>query len=73
MESSFISSGGRSRRGGPTRCFYGEKLAVVVSWIADNHSRRFYGSLNDWVGHKCRYFDWRDDELCWCDKVLILE
>nr|POF24621.1 hypothetical protein CFP56_61036 [Quercus suber] len=42
-----------------------------MSWTSDNPDRRFYSCPNYWVGHKCRFFQWRDDEICARGKVLI--
>lgn len=49
MESSFVSINGSLRRVGPTRCFCGRKLVVVVSWTTNNPGRRFYGYPNIWL------------------------
>nr|POE81208.1 hypothetical protein CFP56_76746 [Quercus suber] len=42
-----------------------------MAWTEDNPGRRFYGCPNYWVGRKCRFFQWHDDEICECGKVLI--
>ncbi|KAL4654333.1 hypothetical protein ACB092_01G370700 [Castanea dentata] len=52
-------------------CYCNKKPILVVAWIADNPGRRFYGCPNYWVGQKCRFFQWRDDEICERVKVLI--
>ncbi|KAL4626294.1 hypothetical protein ACB092_05G085600 [Castanea dentata] len=61
------------RRRAPLRCYCAEKPVLVISWTADNHSRRFYGCPNYWVGRKCKFFQWCDDEICERGKMLILE
>nr|XP_023905051.1 uncharacterized protein LOC112016802 [Quercus suber]POE44698.1 hypothetical protein CFP56_76970 [Quercus suber] len=73
MESSSMSSSGSLRKRGPTRCFCSEKPVLVVSWTPDNPGRRFYGCPNYWVGRKCKFFKWHDDEICERGKVLIPE
>ncbi|KAK4590640.1 hypothetical protein RGQ29_020983 [Quercus rubra] len=72
MEASSSSSTNLKRR--PSRTCYCPnpgKLVLVVSWMENNPGRRFYGCPNYWVGRKCKYFQWVDDEICECGKVLI--
>nr|XP_023874853.1 uncharacterized protein LOC111987374 [Quercus suber] len=79
-----MSSSGSLRKRGPTQCFCLEKPVLVVSWTPNNPGRRFYGCPNYWVryngfylalgcqvGRKCKFFQWRDDEICERDKMLI--
>ncbi|XP_050241862.1 uncharacterized protein LOC126690777 [Quercus robur] len=73
MDSSSMSSSGSLRKRGPARCFCSERPVVVVSWTSDNPGRRFYGCPNYWVGRKCKFFQWLDDEICERGKVLIPE
>ncbi|KAK4604034.1 hypothetical protein RGQ29_012515 [Quercus rubra] len=68
-----MSSSGSLRKRGPTRCFCSEKPVLVVSWTPDNPGRRFYGYPNYWVGRKCKFFQWHDDEIYERGKVLISE
>nr|POF03071.1 hypothetical protein CFP56_61606 [Quercus suber] len=73
MDSSSMSSSGSLRKRGPTQCLCLEKPVLVVSWTPDNPGRRFYRCPNYWVGRKCKFFQWCDDEICECGKVLIPE
>nr|XP_023923850.1 uncharacterized protein LOC112035258 [Quercus suber] len=72
MEASSSTSSSLRRRA-PFRCYCDEKPVLVVSWTPDNPGRRFYGYPNYWVGRKCKFFQWRDDEICDRGKVLIPE
>ncbi|KAK4601986.1 hypothetical protein RGQ29_011183 [Quercus rubra] len=69
MEAS-CSTGSNVKRRAPMRCYCNKKPIIVVSWISDNPGRRFYGCPNYWVGGKCRFFQWYDDEICARGKVL---
>ncbi|XP_050282541.1 uncharacterized protein LOC126723258 [Quercus robur] len=73
MESSSISTGGSLKKRGPTTCFCFKRPVLVVSWTPENPSRKFYNCPNFWAGHKCKFFQWRDDEIHERGKVLILE
>ncbi|XP_050259976.1 uncharacterized protein LOC126705037 [Quercus robur] len=70
MEASSSTSFSVGRRA-PMRCYCNKKHVLVVSWTSDNPGRRFYGCPNYWVKRKCKFFQWRDDEICACGKVLI--
>ncbi|KAL4606217.1 hypothetical protein ACB092_09G085700 [Castanea dentata] len=72
MEASSSTNSSLKRRA-PLRCYYAEKPMLVVLWIADKPGRRFYCCPNYWVGRKCKFFQWCDDEIYECDKVLIPE
>ncbi|KAL0002023.1 hypothetical protein SO802_015804 [Lithocarpus litseifolius] len=72
MEAS-SSTNSSLRRRAPFRCYCAKKPVLVVSWTANNPGRRFYGCPNYWVGQKCKFFQWRDDEICERGKVLIPE
>ncbi|KAL0011046.1 hypothetical protein SO802_006154 [Lithocarpus litseifolius] len=48
-------------------------FSSVVLATPENPGRRFYKCPNYWVGRKCKFFQWRDDEICKHGKVLILE
>ncbi|XP_075654660.1 uncharacterized protein LOC142624792 [Castanea sativa] len=72
MEAS-SSTSSSLRRKAPFRCYCAEKPVFVVSWTLDNPGRRFDGCPNYWVGRKYKFFQWRDDEICECGKVLIPE
>ncbi|XP_075663411.1 uncharacterized protein LOC142633000 [Castanea sativa] len=84
MDSSSMSSSGSLIKRAPTRCFCSEKPVLVISWTPENPGRRFYECPNFWVRYngfylalgcqarrKCKFFLWRDDEICECGKVLI--
>ncbi|XP_050245945.1 uncharacterized protein LOC126693934 [Quercus robur] len=70
MEAS-CSTNSSVRRRAPMTCYCNKKLVLVVTWTEDNPGRRFYGCPNYWVGRKCRFFQWRDDEICERGKVFI--
>ncbi|KAK4568223.1 hypothetical protein RGQ29_003848 [Quercus rubra] len=74
MESSSSSSASLNRRASRT-CYRPSpsKLVLVVSWTENNPRKRFYRCPNYWVGRKCKYFQWVDDEICPRGKVLIPE
>ncbi|KAK4605092.1 hypothetical protein RGQ29_013251 [Quercus rubra] len=59
------------RRKAPMMYYCNKKHVLVVAWTEDNPGRRFYGCPNYWVGRKCRFFQWHDDEICERDKVFI--
>ncbi|XP_023924947.1 uncharacterized protein LOC112036376 [Quercus suber] len=61
------------RRRAPRMCYCPSpaKPVLVVSWTENNPGRRFYGCPNYWVGRKCKFFQWVDDEICAHGKVLI--
>nr|POE65459.1 hypothetical protein CFP56_49538 [Quercus suber] len=63
------------RRRAPRMCYCPSpaKSVLVVSWTENNPGRRFYGCPNYWVGRKCKFFQWVDDEICARGKVLIPE
>ncbi|KAK4580581.1 hypothetical protein RGQ29_024287 [Quercus rubra] len=74
MEASSSSSANLKRR--PSRTCYCPnpgKPVLVVSWTGNNLGRRFYRCPNYWVGQKCKYFQWVDDEICARGKVFIPE
>ncbi|XP_075665016.1 uncharacterized protein LOC142634605 [Castanea sativa] len=79
MEASCASasalSEGSLRRRAPRMCYCPspQKPVLVVSWTENNLGRRFYGCPNYWVGKKCKFFQWVDDEICERGKVLIPE
>ncbi|KAK4581740.1 hypothetical protein RGQ29_025060 [Quercus rubra] len=68
-----MSSSGSLRKRGPTQCFCSERPVLVVSWTPENPGRRFYECPNYWVGRKCKFFQWHDNEIYKRDKVLIPE
>nr|XP_023907372.1 uncharacterized protein LOC112019078 [Quercus suber]POF17220.1 hypothetical protein CFP56_56103 [Quercus suber] len=63
------------RRKAPRMCYCPspQKPVLVVSWTDNNPGRRFYGCPNYWIGKKCKFFQWVDDEICEHEKVLIPE
>nr|POE50524.1 hypothetical protein CFP56_27985 [Quercus suber] len=63
------------RRKAPRMCYCPspQKPVLVVSWTDNNLGRRFYGCSNYWIGKKCKFFQWVDDEICERGKVLIPE
>ncbi|KAK9986214.1 hypothetical protein SO802_031165 [Lithocarpus litseifolius] len=69
------SSEGSLRRRAPRMCYCSshQKPVLVFSWTDNNPGRRFYGCPNYWIGKKCKFFQWVNDEICECGKVLILE
>ncbi|XP_075666456.1 uncharacterized protein LOC142636206 [Castanea sativa] len=73
--SASASSEGSLRRRAPRMCYCPspQKPVLVVSWTENNPGRRFYGCPNYWVGKKCKFFQWIDDEICERGKVLIPE
>nr|POE57893.1 hypothetical protein CFP56_52944 [Quercus suber] len=79
MEVSFASasasSKGSLRRRAPRICYClsPQKPMLVVSWTNNNSGKRFYGCPNYWIGKKCKFFQWVDDKICECGKVLIPE
>ncbi|KAK9988910.1 hypothetical protein SO802_029149 [Lithocarpus litseifolius] len=72
MEASSSTSSSLRRRA-PFRCYCAEKPVLVVSWTPDNPGKRFYGCPNYWVGRKCKFFQWRDDEICEHGKFSSIE
>ncbi|KAK9989033.1 hypothetical protein SO802_029272 [Lithocarpus litseifolius] len=78
MEASSASatpSEGSLRRRAPCMCYCPspQKPVLVISWTDNNPGRRFYGCPNYWIGKKCKFFQWVDDEICERGKVLIPE
>ncbi|XP_075645054.1 uncharacterized protein LOC142616049 [Castanea sativa] len=73
--SASTSSEGSLRWRAPRMCYCPspQKPVLVVSWTENNLGRRFYGCPNYWVGKKCKFFQWIDDDICECGKVLIPE